>query len=473
MIHLYDHQGTVISGGREKLRSHAAVMLQMPTGAGKTPTAAFAAMTASEKGNSVLWTCPRRELVQQTSGTFSAFGIPHSFIAAGRHYNPRLRVHIASIDTLANRLAKLTPPKLLIVDECHHAPAKNWLRIINWAKAGGGKVLGLTATPWRLDGGGFTEIFGDMVQGPTVAWLIDNGFLSDFRLFAPFTPDLADVHTLAGDYVTSEVEAIMGGKVVVGNCVDHYKKYANGKRAAVFAVSIQHSQQIAEQFTLGGIPAAHIDAGTSDAVRRQHILNFATGHIKVIVNVGLLSEGFDLSAIAGRDAPIECVILMRPTKSLSLYLQQVGRALRRKPYPAIIIDMVGAAARHGLPDHPHEWTLDGRPKQGRRGKGDEPPSMVRECTSCRVMYPIAMTTCPHCGEAQQVAAGSGRKVEEIEGELREIDREQARRERLQEQAAARSLDELIELGKAKGYKNPTAWASHVYTARLQKQNRAG
>lgn len=467
---LFDHQSAIIQSARTLLRTTSAVVLQMATGGGKTPTGAFAVKSASEKGHRVIWTCPRRELVEQTSQTFAKFDIPHSFIASGRHFNPRMQVHIASIDTLVNRLDKLTPPKLLVVDEAHHSPAAGWLKVIRWVLDAGGKVLGLTATPWRLDGGGFDHIYGGMVNGPPVSWLIEKGFLSDYRLFAPFTPDLSQVHIRAGDYVTSEVEAIMGGKAVVGDCVDHYRRYANGKRAAIFAVSIPHSELIAAQFTAAGIPAAHIDAGTPDAVRRQHILNFATGHIKVITNVGLLSEGFDLSAIAGRDAPIEAVILMRPTQSLSLYLQQVGRALRRKPYPAVIIDMVGSCARHGLPDHPHEWSLQSRPKKGRGGKGEEAPPLVKKCRGCDVMIPMAFAVCPHCGTAQeQGTVAPARKLDQIDGELQEINREQARRQRLREQGAAQSLEELIELGKKQGHKKPLGWACRVYISRRQKR----
>ncbi len=474
MMALFDHQSDLLGAGRKEFRAHDSVMLQMATGGGKTPTGAFAVKSASDKGHSVIWTCPRRELVAQTSQTFAKLDISHSFIAAGRHFNPRLRVHVASIDTLANRLDRLTPPKLLVVDECHHSPAEGWLRVIRWVLDAGGKVLGLTATPWRLDGGGFDHIYGAMVQGPPVSWLIERGYLSDYRCYAPFTPDLSAVHTRAGDYVTAELEAIMGGKAVVGNCVDHYRKYADGKRAAVFAVSIPHSQQIADQFTAAGIPAAHIDAGTPDPIRRQHILNFATGHTKVIVNVGLLSEGFDLSSIAGRDTPIEAVILMRPTQSLSLYLQMVGRALRRKSYPAVIIDMVGATARHGLPDHPHEWSLAGRPKKGRSGKGADPAPLVKKCRGCDVMIPLALAACLHCGTPQESGTSSpGRKLDEIDGQLHEIDREQARRQFHQERGGAKSLDELIALGRAKGYKNPEAWAGHIYTARLQKRGLDG
>ncbi len=189
-------------------------------------------------------------------------------------------------------------------------------------------------------------------------------------------------------------------------------------------------------------------------------------------NCDLFSEGFDLSAIADRDVPIECVIQARPTKSLTLHLQQVGRALRRKPDPAIILDLCGNLARLGLPDHPHEWTLQGRPKKGRGGNGDDAAPLVRKCSSCDVMFPIVLAVCPHCGAAQQ-AGGGGRKVDEVAGELREVDRDQARRQFLREQSGAQTLEQLIELGRARGYKSPERWASHVFTARLQKLNRAG
>ena len=359
------------------------------------------------------------------------------------------------------------------MDEGHHSVAGSYDKIIRWVESGGGKILGLTATPWRLSGEGLDDHYQHMVQGPSVAWLIENGFLSDYRAYAPAAPDLTGVHTLAGDYVKNEIEQVMTGKAIVADCVSQWRRYAPGKRTIGFAVSVEHSQMMVEEFLRAGVPAAHIDAGTAPHVRRQHILNFATGHLQVLWNCDLFSEGFDLSAIAGRDVPIECAIQARPTKSLTLHLQQVGRALRRKPYPAILIDLCGNLARLGLPDHPHEWTLEGRPKKGRGGNGDEAAPLVRKCSACDVMFPIALQSCPHCGGAQQAAAGGGRKVEEVEGELQEIDREAARRERLREQAGAKTLDELIELGKAKGYKNPEAWASHVFTARLQKQNRAG
>lgn len=473
MTVLRPHQQTLFGDIRVAYRTHQAVVAQSATGSGKTQIGAHAVRSSTEKGNEVIWLAHRRELLEGTSNTFRQAGIAHSLLMGGSHHNPRLRATIASVGMLVNRIESIRPPRLLVVDECHHSAAASYDKIIRWVEANGGKALGLTATPWRLSGEGLDNHYQHMVQGPPVAWLIANGFLSDFRAYAPTAPDLSEVHTLAGDYAKNEIDQVMKGKAIVADCVSQWRRYAPGKRTIGFAVSVEHSLMMVEEFKRAGIAAAHIDAGTPAHIRRQHILNYATGHLQVLWNCDLFSEGFDLSAIAGRDVPIECAIQARPTKSLTLHLQQVGRALRRKPYPAILLDLCGNLSRLGLPDHPHEWTLAGRPKKGRGGKGDEPTPLVRKCSTCDVMYPIALPSCPHCGAAPAAGGGGGRKVEEVAGELREIDREQARRDRLREQAGAKSLDELIELGKQKGYKNPVAWASHVYTARLQKQNQAG
>lgn len=469
---LWDFQQERMALVRGSFRAHQAVVLQSPTGSGKTQMGTYGAWSASEKGHDVIWLAHRRELLEGTSNTFREAGVPHSLMMGGTHHNPRLRVTLASVGTLANRLEAVRPPKLLIVDECHHSTASQYDRIIRWVEGNGGKALGLTATPWRLSGEGLDDHYDDMVLGPPVAWLIANGFLSDYRAYAPSAPDLTGVHTLAGDYVKNEIDQVMKGKAIVADCVSQWRRYAAGKRTIGFAVSVEHSRLMVEEFRRAGVAAAHVDAGTDPHVRRQHILNFATGHLQVLWNCDLFSEGFDLSAIAGRDVPIECAIQARPTKSLTLHLQQVGRALRRKPYPAILLDLCGNLARLGLPDHPHEWTLQGRPKKGRGGSGGEAAPLVRKCQKCDVMFPIVLAACPHCGAAQQ-AGGGGRKVEEVAAELREVDRDLARRERLKEQSRAQSLDDLIALGRAKGYKNPERWASHVFTARLQKQNRAG
>ncbi len=473
MTELWPHQQTMFGECRVAFRSFRSVLLQSATGSGKTQMGTAAAKSTTEKGNGVIWLNHRKELLEQTSKTFTKAGVPHSVMVSGRHHDDRLRATVASVGTLVNRLESTRPPKLLIPDEAHHSVAGSFDRIIRWVESEGGMVLGLTATPWRLSGEGLDSHYQHMVQGPSVAWLIAHGFLSDFRAYAPAAPDLSQIHTMAGDFVKNEIDQVMKGKAIIADCVSQWRRYALGRRTIGFAVSVEHSLMMVEEFLRAGIPAAHIDATTPSHIRRQHILNFATGHLLVLFNCELFAEGFDLSAIADRDVTVECVIQARPTKSLTMHLQQLGRGLRRKPHPAILIDLCGNLGRLGLPDHPHEWTLAGRPKKGRGGKSEEAAPLVRKCQKCDVMFPIALPTCPHCGAVQQAGGGGGRKVEEVAAELQEIDREQVRRERLREQGGAKSLDELIALGKQKGYKNPAAWARHVYAARLQKQNRAG
>ncbi len=330
---LWPHQQTMFGECRVSFRSYRTVLLQSATGSGKTQMGTAAAKSSTEKGNGVIWLAHRKELLDQTSKTFAKAGVSHSVMVSGsgRHHNDRLLATVASVGTLVNRLESTRPPKLLIPDEAHHSVAGSFDKIIRWVESEGGKVLGLTATPWRLSGEGLDSHYQHMVQGPPVAWLIANGFLSDYRAYAPASPDLSQIHTLAGDFAKNEIDQVMKGKAIVADCVSQWRRYALGKRTIGFAVSVEHSQMMVEEFVRAGIPAAHIDATTPSHVRRQHILNFATGHLLVLFNCDLFAEGFDLSAIADRDVTIECVIQARPTKSLTMHLQQLGRGLRRKP----------------------------------------------------------------------------------------------------------------------------------------------
>lgn len=462
------HQDKFIEDLRQALRVHQAVLGQAPTGMGKTVCGATMVSNANAKGAPVIFMVHRRELLEQTSKTFLKAGIPHTFIASGKHYNPRLRVAIATVGTLANRLGgQVAVPRLLIVDEAHHSAAAGWARIIAWARAGGAKIVGLTATPWRLSGEGLREYFSEMVLGPETGWLIENEYLSRYRAFAPPEPDMEGVHTRAGDFVTSEIEEVMSGSRVMGDCVEHYKRCAHGKKAVLFAVSINHSKELAARFNEAGIPAAHIDAETPEAERRKIIMDYADGVYWVLCNVDLFGEGFDLSAIAEKDVPIEAVIQMRPTQSLSLHLQQLGRALRPKPEPAIILDHAGNLKRHGFPDSKFEWSLDAREKQTRGGKGKEIVEKVRRCPKCYYTHEPILTRCPNCGHVYEV----GRKIGEVEGELQELTKEQITLKNKTEQASAKTLQDLIALAYRRGYKAGKAekWAAYVWSARQQKK----
>lgn len=466
MIELRPHQSVFIDDIRQALRSNQTVLAQAATGFGKTICAAFMATSAQNKGLDVMFTCHRQELIEQTSLSFNQVGIHHGFVAASMPYNPHAKVKIASVGTLQNRLEKVRPPRLLIVDEAHHCAAAGWARIVAWAKANNSKVVGLTATPWRLNGKGLGEYFETMVNGPTVAWLIENGYLSDYKVFAPSAPEMNAVHVRAGDFASNEAEGVMMDRVLIGDAVTHYQKHARGKKGIVFCVSVKHSERVAEQFRASGIMAIHLDAKTPKDERRKAMRAYADNHIQVVTNVDLFGEGFDASALAGKECPIEAVSLLRPTMSLSLFLQQVGRGLRPKPYPAVVLDHAGNFLRHGFPDDPIEWTLEDR-VQKKRSENAGPDIPIRQCPACFFVHrPAPM--CPGCGHVYEVAS---REVEERDGELQELSATERRRQRLQEQTGAQTLDDLIALAQKRGYKKPEKWAAHVYSARQVKRQR--
>jgi len=342
----------------------------------------------------------------------------------------------------------------VLVHNCHHTGAKTWSDTIKYFKSKGCKIIGLTATPERLDGKGLGEHFDVMVEGPTVAWLIENGFLSKFKVFAPSSVSTEGIHTRMGDYAKDELDALMDKPSITGNAVENYLKYARGKKALCFCVSIAHSKHVVEQFTANGISSAHID-GTMDSKERDKIVaDFSSGKFLVLSNVEILGEGFDVPSA-------EAAILLRPTQSVSLHLQQCGRILRPSPGKefSVILDHAGNCLRHGLPDDEREWSLAGREQKKR---GDSKSSLtVRQCKVCYHVQPAKFDVCQHCGE---VLKGEGRKVDEKEGDLVEVTRDRKKIER-QEQGRAHSLDALIELGKARGYKQPHAWAQHIIRAR--------
>ena len=240
--------------------------------------------------------------------------------------------------------------------------------------------------------------------------------------------------------------------------IKHYLEICNNKRAVVFCVSIKHSQHVVDQFNRSGIKSVHIDGKTKIENRDKAIEDFKKGIIKVLSNVDLFGEGFDLPAL-------DAVILLRPTKSLGLYLQQVGRSLR--PFDgkkeAIILDHVGNCQEHGLPDDDRNWTLE----QGKsKNKKDKNQISVRICIKCFNAQRSTFDKCQSCG---YIFDKKPRQVDEVDGNLVEIDLTKARRLRMSEQRVARSFDDLVKLGRARGYKRPYLWAKHITNYRKSKE----
>jgi superfamily II DNA or RNA helicase len=451
---------------REARAGHKAILAVLPTGGGKTVVASALMQNCLEKGRKAWFICHRDFLIDQTSGTMTQFGLGHGFIAAGRAEGVTDAMCV-SVDTLRSRLHRTTVrPDLVIWDEAHHSRAESWQRVWDWF--GPGVVhVGLTATPQRLDGRGLGPVAGKaggftaMVEGPTTAELMRLGMLSGYRAFAPGKIDLTGVRSVGGDYDPHQLSEAVEKSVIVGDVVQHYRDRAAGLRAVYFAVNIGFSKRLAQAFSAGGIPAVHIDGTTPSIERVAAARALATGRVKVLVNCAILGEGFDLAAVAGMDCNIEAVGLVRPTQSLALHLQQIGRALRPKAQPAVILDHAGNVHQHGLPDDERFWTLDGKKKNAAR------KTTVKTCEACLGVSPINATVCVCCGQPFVKTPRLG--PDHVDGQLVEIDPKERARRMMQEVADARSLAELQAIGRRRGYK--PGWAYHVFEAKKAASQR--
>jgi superfamily II DNA or RNA helicase len=429
----------------------------------------------------------REEIVEQISEKLSLYGIVHGRIQTGRS-RMNCPVQVGMIVTYKNNLPRLEAPTLLVIDECHHTPASQYAAIVN-AMPAETTILGFTATPERLDGKGLDAYFDTMVVGATTPDLISMGYLVPPVVYAPSLIEVKNLRTKYGDYEKKQVEELLDEPAIIGNVVSHYQRLAGGSRAVVFCVSISHAIHVADQFNEAGIPASHVDGSMDKAKRRRILSAFRDGSIRILSSADLISEGFDLPAI-------ETAILLRPTKSLGLYLQQVGRALRPAPgkQNAIILDHVQNTVRHGLPDIHRQWSLQGARK---RKKKDDDEFDVHTCTVCFLCY--TGKTCPTC-KVEELSGGGRQGIEHHEGELAKVEsvrqwlhKEEIellwRCENIQEvdefcvnghvdvDAAkrallrrAKSLADLQRVGRILGYK--PGWANHKYeTSRKFEEER--
>ena len=464
-IKLRDYQADLIDRTYSAMRSNRRVLAQLPTGGGKTVVASSIVKRSIAKNKTVYFVVHRVELITQTAATFKKFGIPHSFIAAGFGYDPRINVQLVSIQTLATRLLKTPPPDLCIIDECHHATSQTYKNMLNlWDKT---FFIGLTATPVRTDDVGLGDVFGDMVCGPSVAELMELGALSAYRLFVPNGGmSTAGVHKKMGDFVSKEIEANIDRPKLVGDAVLHWRKYASRMKTIMFAPSLEFSLYMCEQFKAVGVSAKHLDGNTPKNERAAIIKAYARGEIQILSNRFLFGEGFDLAAIAQTDVTIDAVIDLAPTASVSLAIQRWGRVLRpRDGKTAIILDHAGNVLRHGLPDQAREWTLDGQDKKSRSTSDDGMAPVICEGCFSAIVRPAPML-CPYCSH---VLKKPQRAIEIADGELQEISQEERQQLKIQQKKevqAARTIEQLLELARKRGYS--PQWAYKMQAARSQK-----
>jgi superfamily II DNA or RNA helicase len=364
---------------------------------------------ALAKGKRVLFLVNRRELVKDLSRRLDKLGLDHGVIM-GDHprRKPWLSVFIASVDTLYRR-PTVPPADVIYLDEAHFSLSPVFLKVLD--KYSGVPVIGMTATPTRMSGEGLGEIFQVMVMGPTVEELTEQGHLVPTRVFAPSQPDLKGVRSSAGDYNQKELATVMDRAKLTGDIVEHWKKLASNRPTVCFCVNVEHSRHVAEQFRAAGVRAEHVDADTPDDIRDQLWEGLAEFRVQVICSVGVISYGWDVP-------PVSAAILARPTQSLALYLQQVGRILRPAPgkHDALILDHAGNTLRHGFVTDDREWSLEGSRKRNGSKQQDRSLS-VHICAQCWMAYPSRLPKCPGCGAAPEAR---DRRVEVEDGELTEV-----------------------------------------------------
>lgn len=346
-----------------------------------------------------------------------------------------------------------------LVHNCHHAVAGQWRNVTD--RNPNAFLLGLTATPERLDGKGLGiesgGVYEKLVLGPSVKSLIERGYLSQPRVFAPpINFDDSALRTIAGDYDVKQMSEMLDQPQIIGDCIRHYSKICPNMPAIAFCSTIEHARHTAEQFCNAGFNFKCIDGTMSDFDRRDAIEGLGSGRYDGLTSCNIISEGTDIPVVG-------CAIFLRKTKSLSLYLQQAGRVLR--PYSgkeySIILDHVRNVENHGFPEDERDWSLEGRRKQ----KRDEDEIFIRTCPQCYACYKSSLRACPVCGFGAENAIKSQREIEFIDAELVEIQKVQKERERKE----ANAFNKLLELGKQRGYSNPYAWAKIVLNSRKRKR----
>lgn len=400
--------------GAEFSKGHRRILAVAPTGSGKGVTIAILAHRAAAKGRRTLILAHRAELVSDLSARLTRCGVTHGVIASGRCEDPDQLVQVGSVQTVVRRLDRISAPDIIIQDEAHHLVAGNsWGRII--AHFPDALLIGKTATPERLDGkglgiesGGYFDV---MVHGPSAQWLTDEGYLARARVFCPPRAESSPkMRTRAGDYDMRDAAGAYGRPAITGDAIAHYRKHLDGRTAIVFCCSVQHARDVAGAFEAAGITSEPLD-GTMSVEHRQRILNdLATGQVKIVTSCMIISEGTDVPSVGG-------CILLRPTQSLALHLQMIGRCLRPKAdgSEAIILDHVGNVERHGFPTDVREWSLLGRDDRQRQERKQAPS--VRTCPECYAALPGGTPVCPSCGHefAPEVVA-----PEQEDGELVEL-----------------------------------------------------
>ena len=479
-IKLRDYQEVAVQDVRVEFRKkNHPVLFVLPTGGGKTYTFSYVADSSANRGRNVCIIVHRKELLLQASASLASLGIEHGMISPDFTPKPYAKVQVASIDTLLQRLKKRAFKfGLLIFDEAHHVISDNkWGRV--YELLGKPPMLGVTATPVRTDGKGLGEhaggVFKSIVLGPSVVELIRRGMLINPHVYAsPFVPDVDEVKTdRNGKDNLVALAKLVDKPKITGSAVAHYTEICPGRRAIVFCSGIEHAKHVRDEFNAAGYRFEILVGAPqmSDTERTDVNKRLRNGELHGACTVDLVSEGYDLP-------DLECCIMLRPTASEALFLQQVGRVMRPSPgkTECWLLDHVGNTGKlqddgtfkrkHGLPNEEREWTLDGRKKKKKKSDQDEVEDKIdiKQCPKCYTTHEAA-PACPRCGHVYPVTAA--RSIAQVEGQLVQVTAEmqqaEERRKQASAQAAARSVEQMV---KELGYSEKRA--EHIVKAREEK-----
>jgi DNA repair protein RadD len=423
---LRPYQETALSEIYTHLHAGRSPLLHLPTGAGKTVVFCEILKRLHAKGKRGLMVVRGRQLVQQAHERLNREAVPHGVEMAG-HYGQRRRepIQVASVDTLISR--NETPEAdLTIVDEYHLAGSAGYKRLLQRYNC---PVLGVTATPYNHVG-----ICDTIVAPATFNQLVNDGYLSPARYYCPSLPDLKGVKSTKEDYVQTELADRMNRSNLIGDLVHHYTTLAPGRKAVVFAVSIRHSHNIVNSFNNAGIRALHTDANTSLEDRRKAIEDLRNGNLDVISNVGVMGLGIDIPWL-------DAVILARPTKSLNLHIQQLGRGTRIYPGKEdfIVLDHSGNTLRHRYLEDERQPVLTGK----------EPKPIIKSPTTCLQCFAVFDgRICPNCKNENPIKM---RVLQVKDGELKEVKALSPQEE------LDRYVAQLKRTIKDKGYKRGYLW----------------
>jgi DNA repair protein RadD len=457
---LRPYQSDLLARSGQALRKNRSICVQAPTGSGKTVIMSEMVHRFMGADKRVLVLVPRRELAFQVAGTLERFGRYVGIIMAGEERLQGMQTYVASFDTLHARCVQrdihpLPTADVVIVDEAHLALAKTRKDILDAYPHA--KIIGFTATPARSDGKGLGRMFDDLVLGPGVRELTQLGALVPARYFVGERPNLDGVRVQAGDYNQRELEERVDQPRLVGDIVENWMRLAGDRRTVIFCTSVKHSRHVCQLLIAHGVKAEHLD-GKTPAIERAEILErVRSGESQVLCNVYVASYGLDIPEL-------DCAVMARPTKSIVLYFQTVGRVLRtcKGKRDALILDHAGCVEEHGFVDEPMPWTLMGNARQDqereRRERRDPQPI---ECPECQTIF-RATHICPTCGHELR---GGVEAVPYHEADLHEIDREKKKvnRQWTAEQKG-QFFGELKSYGLRRNYAH--GWASHKYRERF-------